>query len=201
MTPPLSRAQLLSRGAKGGAALLVTGSIAGALTGSAAADTIPDADLAYARLLVAAELLASDFYGQAIASKKVSGDALKYMKRAFFNEQEHYQSMAQILSAAGQAPAVAEDFDFAYPNGTFASLASIAKLGVTLETALVGAYLGAVDGLEANALKQPVARIAASEAQHLSVLRRLIGRDPIGVSFPSPLTIDEASDALDAFAS
>ena len=33
-------------------------------------DTIPDADLAYARLLVGAELLAADFYGQAIAAKR-----------------------------------------------------------------------------------------------------------------------------------
>ena len=200
MTAPFCRAQLFSRSAKGGAALLVTGSIAGALTGSAAADTIPDADLAYARLLVGAELLASDFYGQAIASKKVSGDTLKSMKRAFFNEQEHYQAMAQILSGAGQPPAAAEDFDFVYPQGTFASTASIAKIGVTLETAFLGAYLGAVDGLQTSALKLTVARIAASEAEHMSVMSRLTGADPIGISFPASLTIDEASDALDAFA-
>ena len=40
MTAPLSRAQLLSRSAKGGVALLASGSIAGALSGSAAADDI-----------------------------------------------------------------------------------------------------------------------------------------------------------------
>ena len=108
--------------------------------------------------------------------------------------------MALILSGAGQPPAVAEDFDFVYPEGTFASTASMAKVGVTLEAAFLGAYLGAVDGLATSALKQSVARIAASEAQHLSVLNRLAGAAPIGISFPAPLTIDEASDALDAFA-
>ena len=72
---------------------------------------------------------------------------------------------------------------------------------MTLETVFLGAYLGAVDGLQTNALKQPVARIAASEAEHLSVLTRLSGGDPVGISFPDALTIDEASNALDAYTS
>jgi hypothetical protein len=70
-----------------------------------------------------------------------------------------------------------------------------------METAILGAYLGAVDALHTNALKQPVARIAASEAEHLSVFTRLAGGAPVGLSFPVPLTIDEASDALDAYTS
>jgi hypothetical protein len=63
------------------------------------------------------------------------------------------------------------------------------------------AYLGAVDGLQTARLKQPVARIAASEAQHLSVFAELSGGDPVGVSFPDPLTSDEASNAFGAYAS
>jgi hypothetical protein len=91
VTAPFSRAELLSRGAKGGVGLLASGSIAGALTGSAAAGMVPDGDLAYAP-------------------------------------------------------------------------------------------------------------IAASEAQHLSLFMQHAGHDPIGISFPAALRIDEASDALDAFA-
>lgn len=201
MTVSLSRTQLFSRGAKGGAALLVVGSAGGFFAGSAAADAISDADLAYARLLVGTELLAADFYARAIASQQLSGEPLKHLKRALFNEQEHYQSVSGILTGAGQPPAVAEDFDFSYPNGTFGSKASIVKLGVALETTFLGAYLGAVGALQANALKQPVARIAASEAEHLSVFTRLSGGDPIGISFPNAFSIDEASGALDAFTS
>jgi hypothetical protein len=44
----MSRAQVLARSAKAGVALVATGSLAGAPAGSAAADTVPDADLAYA---------------------------------------------------------------------------------------------------------------------------------------------------------
>ncbi len=201
MSPGFSRTQLLSRGAKGGAVVLLAGSVAGPLAGQAEADAIPDGDLAYARLLVGAELLAADFYARAIASKRYGGDALKYLKRALFNEQEHYDAMAGVLNGAGQPPAVAEDFDFAYPKGAFASKASIAKLGMTLEAASLGAYLGAVDGLQTGALKVPAARIAASEAQHLSVFAQHAGHDPIGISFPAPLTIEAASDALDAYTS
>jgi len=105
------------------------------------------------------------------------------------------------LSGAGQTPAVASDFEFSYPNGAFASKASIARLGVRLEATFMGAYLGAVEGLQTSALKQPVAQIAANEAEHLSVFLRLSGRSPIGIALPRPLTIDEASNALDVFTS
>ena len=74
MTARVSRGQLISRGAKGGAALLLASSFGGSLVDSAAAaDTVPDSDLAYARLLVGAELLGSDFYARAIASKRFAG--------------------------------------------------------------------------------------------------------------------------------
>jgi hypothetical protein len=202
MTARVSRGQLISRGAKGGAALLLTSSLSGSLVDSAvAADTVPDGDLAYARLLVAAELLGLDFYARAIASKRLSGDPLGSMKRARLNERAHYDTMSEILSGAGQIAAVASDFDFSYPKGAFASKSSIAKLGVRLEAAFMGAYLGAVEGLQTNALKQLVAQIAANEAEHLSVFMRLSGRSPVGIALPRPLTIDEASNTLDVFTS
>jgi hypothetical protein len=134
LTVTLSRAQLVSRGFKTGAALIAAGSATELLTGTACADTIPDDDLAYARLLVAAELLGADFYARAIASKRFDARAQACLKRARFNEREHNESVAGILSGAGQTPAAVTDFDFSYPKGSFASRTGIAKLGVTLET-------------------------------------------------------------------
>src|SRR3954468_3379736 len=55
----VTRAGLLA----GGVALLLPAR-------AAAADPVPDEDLAYARLLIGAELLAADFYVKAVASKK-----------------------------------------------------------------------------------------------------------------------------------
>jgi hypothetical protein len=119
-----SRTELFARSAKGGAALMIAGSVAGTFARRAAADPISDSDLAYARLLVAAELLAADFYALVIAAKLFEGPALKSLKRALFNEHEHYDSVATILNDAGQPPAVAADIDFSYPKGAFASKAS-----------------------------------------------------------------------------
>src|SRR6476620_1692892 len=75
VTAGLSRAQLVTRGLKGGAAILVAGSATGVVAGSASADAIPDDDLAYARLLVAVELLGADFYTRALSYQRFDGKA------------------------------------------------------------------------------------------------------------------------------
>jgi Ferritin-like domain len=194
----ITRGQLLSRSAKGGAALLVAGSALGTFVETAAA-VLPVGDLAYARLLVGAELLASDFYSLAIAAGNANRTVTSYLKRAYANEQEHYTSVAQIVSGSGGTPAVSGDIDFSYPNGTFASQHSIAKFAAHLEATILGAYLGAVDGIQTASLKAGLARIAANEAQHLGYFSAAGGGKAFSLSFPPALTIDQASNALDAF--
>jgi len=195
----ITRGQLLSRGAKGGAAVLVAGSALGQFAATAAAAPLPTGDLAYARLLVGVELLAADFYAQAIAAANAGSDAAWYLKRASFNEQEHYQSVAGILTGAGLTPAVAGDIDFSYPAGTFDTAGSIAKLAQQLEDLSLGAYLGAIAGMQTPALLGGLARIAACEARHSAYFSTLLGGKAFRSSFPSALTIDQVSNALDAF--
>jgi hypothetical protein len=197
----MTRGQLFSRGAKGGAALLVAGTSLAQFVDSAAADPLSTTDLAYGRLLVGAELLASDFYTQAVAASNSRASVLKYLKKAYANEQEHYQSVAGILSGAGVTPAVSTDIDFTYPKGAFATEGSVLKLAQQLETIMLGTYLGAVGGMQTNSLKQGIAQIAASEAQHLSYMWTKNGGKAFSVAFPPALTIDQASAAMDAFAS
>jgi rubrerythrin len=199
VSAPLTRGQLLSRSAKRGAALLVAGSAVGALVDVAAAAPLPTTDLAYARLLVGAELLASDFYTQALAAANTGPTVTKYLKLAYANEQEHYQSVAGIVSGAGQTPAVAGDIDFSYPDGTFDSQGSIIKFAQQLETTILGAYLGAIGGIQTDELKTGIARIAACEAQHASYFATVMGGKAFNLSFPSDLAIDQASNALDAY--
>ena len=170
-----------------------------AVAPSALADGLPDSDLAHARLLVAVELLLLDFYGRAVAAKRFRAPGLDVLRRAQANEAEHLTAVSGILTGAGQVPATADDIDFAYPARTFASAEGIARVGQKLEQLALGAYLGAVDGVRATALKQPLARIAACEAQHLAAFRGEATGHELGQSFPPALTIDEASDALDAY--
>jgi hypothetical protein len=53
--------------------------------------------------------------------------------------------------------------------------------------------------VQTTSLTQPLARIAASEAQHLSLWGYELGGRPLSLAFPAPYTIDEASAALDAY--
>ncbi len=197
---PLTRSQLLSRSAKTGAALLVTGAGFGRFAEAAKADLLSDGDLAYARLLIGLELLSIDFYARALAAKQLKPPGQKRLRQALSHEQAHYQSVGQILIGAGLTPAGDGDIDYAYPSDAFTKPGSIAKLGFQLETISVGAYLGAVSGLQSSQLVQQMARIAASEAQHLSVFGSSLGR-PFGFAFPAPLPIDQISIALDSFES
>jgi hypothetical protein len=198
VTASITRAQLLSRSAKGAAALLVAGS-ALSLVEAAAADPLPVSDIAYARLLVGAELLGSDFYTQAIAAANTGATVTRYLKKAYANEQEHYQSVAGIVSGAGQTPAVSGDIDFSYPKGTFDSEASIVKFAQQLEATMLGAYLGAIGSMQTNALKTGLAQIAACEAQHSAYFTTASGGKAFSLSFPPALPIDQASNALDAY--
>ena len=73
--------------------------------------------------------------------------------------------------------------------------------GVALETAFVGAYMGAIPALSDNGLKKVAAQIGANEAQHLTVLKSL---DAGGTLVPNPslpevLTAAEATAAVTPF--
>jgi hypothetical protein len=196
VTVSLSRAELFKRGAQGGAALAVAGGVFGAAAAAASADPISGQDMAYVRLLVGAELLASDFYAQAVASSQATGSAARYLKRAYMNEQEHYQSVAGILSGAFVTPAVSGDFDFSYPTGTFDTPAAIFAEAAKIETLVRGSYLGASGGMQTAQFKTGLAQIAACEAQHASYFSTKTGGKAFWLSFPPALTIQQASDAM-----
>jgi ferritin-like protein len=199
VTAEFTRAELFSRGAKGGALLLGAGAAAVVLAPAAAADPLSDNDLAYVRLLVATELLGIDFYTRAIDAKKLSPTGQKYLKAALVNEKEHYQSVAGILSGANLVPAVSADIDFAYPKGSFDTASAVTKLAARLQATFLGAYLGAVGGMQASPLLGGIGRIAANQAQHLSVFQNMLFGRPINVSFPQAMSIQEVSNVMDGF--
>lgn len=191
----------MRRGALGGGALVLSSAGIAALAGRASAATLPDTDLSYLRLLIGAELLAADFQAQALASGKLGRQATTVVKKMAADEAAHYTGLAQLLTAAGQVPATADDIDFVYPKGAFASSASILKLAGQIETLVLGTYLGAIENVQTLELRLPIGQIAANEAQHVGAVAVLAGRNAIGRAFAASLSIDAASAALDQYES
>ncbi len=188
-----TRAQFLSRGARGGLALIAGGSILGLAEGTAFGAVTADTDIA--KLAATAELLAIDFYGHAIRSKKLRGDELGYLVGARANEQAHYAALKGVLK--GGTP---KGLKFSYPKGAFNSRHSIGMLGEALETAFVGAYMGAVTALKSNELKGVAAEIGACESRHLSVLTNIAaGAIVPAPDLPKVLTAAQASAAVSPF--
>ena len=189
-----TRAQFLRRAGGGGLALVAGGSVLGLAQGSALAATA-SGDVAIAKLAATAELLAIDFYTKAIASKQLKGDELSYLAGALGNEQAHYAALKAVLGTA-----TPKGLKFKYAAGAFASRTSIGKLGEALETAFVGAYMGAVTALQSNALKGVAAEIGACESRHLSVLTNIASNSIIPApNLPQVFTAAQATKAVSAF--
>jgi rubrerythrin len=192
---------LVRRGVVGGGALIVSASGLAVLPAVASADTLPDGDLAYLRLLIAAELLAVDFQTQALGSGKLKHAARTLLRRMRSDETAHYNSLAALMTAAGQVPATSADIDFSYPKGSFRTSLSITRLAARLERLLVGAYVGAVENVETAEVRLPIGQIAANEAQHAGALAALHGESVVGKAFAPAMSIGAVSNALDEFES
>ena len=188
-----TRAQFLARGAKGGVALVAGGALLGLAEGTAFGAASSDADIA--KLAATAELLAIDFYSHAINSKQIKGDELAYLAGAKGNEVDHYNALKGVLKSATPS-----GLKFTYPKGSFASRKAIGMLGEALETAFVGAYMGAVTALQSNELKGVAAEIGACESRHLSVLTNIAANLIVAApSLPKVLTAAQATAAVTPF--
>ena len=188
-----TRAEFITRGAKGGVALVAGGSVLALAQGSAFGAATSDAQIA--KLAATAELLAIDFYKKAIASKKIKGDELGYLAAAMSNERAHYAALKGVLKSATPAR-----LKFKYPAGSFSSRKRIGKLGMALETAFVGAYMGAVPALKSNELKAVAAEIGACESRHLSVISNIAANRIVPApDLPKVLTAKQALAAVRPF--
>jgi len=184
----------------GGGALLASASGLGALAPAAFADGVPDGDLAYLRLLIASELLAMDFYGQALYTGLLQARGTAVANRISADEAEHYALLAALMTADGQTPATAGDIDFSYPARTFASRRSILGFAKELERLLTGAYIDALENVQTPGYRETMAQILASEAQHHGALAALRGEPVIGRP-PLPVRMDVMSNFLDRYES
>ncbi|GEM_PF-1492516 len=204
MRESLTRAELLAAGATAfvaGSVHFWPGGDTRAAAPPSAPGTVPDDDLAYVRLLIAFELLAIDFYGNALRSRRLDQRTSADVRAALANEHAHYAFLAGTIVAAGATPLRAADIDFTYPKDAFYTAASVMQLALELETVGLGAYLGAAGVVVTPALQSTLVRISANEAQHQSTFARLDRKPAFEGAFPQQLTIEEASAALGTYTS
>jgi hypothetical protein len=158
-----------------------------------------EAELAYANFAIAAEFLMQDFYARALAAKLFAGTAKNGAMHARFNEGEHVKALSTLLTDAGQSVPVADDFAFQWPKETFSSAGTAAKAGIEIEGAAVGAYVSAATAITIPSYRSLFARMLADEGQHLAMLSWLVRGRPVGLSFPSALDLEAASQALEPY--
>ena len=191
---PVNRRSLLLSTA--GAGLALSGLTAPRSLAAAAAT---DDELAFASFGQAAELLLHDFYAKTGAAKIVAGPSLRDVARAGLNATEHATALAKLLTDAGQTAALAEDFEFAWPNGTFATAKSAGATGLEIARPVLGVYLSAAATVSIASYRTLFASMAANVAQQAGFLSRLAGGRTVGISFPAAVDVETASDAIEAY--
>ncbi len=180
-----------------GAGLAVSG-LAGTTRGLAAS-TATDDELAYANFGQATEFLLKDFYVKAAAAKLASGTVARNLARGAFNANEHAVALRTLLTDAGQTAAVEADFEFVWPDGTYAKAHSTMAAGLTITNALLGTYISAASSVSIASYRALYASMAANLAQQVGAISELGGGRVVGISFPPAVDVETASDAIEAY--
>ncbi len=164
-----------------------------------AALTATDDELAYANFGLATELLLQDFHAKTAAAKVIRGSAAREFARSSLNASQHADALSMLLIGAGQTAAVAEDFSFSWPGGSFANPNSVSAAGLTVARPLLGVYMSAAAAISIPSYRTLFASMAANVAQQVSALSLLSGGRAVGISFPSAIDVETASDAIEAY--
>lgn len=180
-----------------GAGLVLSGLAAPASGLAAVAPT--DEELAYANFGLATEFLLKDFYANAAAAKLITGSGAREVARGGLNAAEHAVALAKLLLDAGQTAAVEEDFEFAWPDGTFSNKSSATTAGLKITQPLLGVYLSAASEIVIPSYRTLFASMAANVAQQAGALSHLVGGRIVGVSFPAAVSVETASDAIEIY--
>jgi hypothetical protein len=157
-----------------------------------------DEELAYANFGVAAEFLLQDFYARITEAKLFQPNAQHNMNAGARSASEHAIALSQLLTDAGQTPALADDFEFAWPEGTFDAKEPAATAGLIVTQTLLGLYLTAAAAVSVPSYRVLYVSMAANLAQQVAALSQILSGRGTGVSFPPALDLESASDAVEA---
>lgn len=167
-----------------------------ALGGAGLARAATEEDLAWLRLSASAELVAAAFCAAGARARVLSPGERRRFREALTADRRHYILLAAAIGA--DAP-TESDFSIGFPRRTFGSRARLLAVGARIKRTLVGLNLGATESISDPGLRALTARIAASEAAHLSYLSSLAGGAVLGAAMPRVLGIEGATAGLAPF--
>jgi Ferritin-like domain len=164
--------------------------------GASEAKAATEEELAWLRLSASAELVAEAFCAGAVGARVLRRAERQRFREALAADRRHYGLLA---AAIGPETPTRLDFSIAFRRATFRSRARLLAVGTRIKRTLVGLNLGAAASISDPGLRALTARIAASEAAHLSYLSSLAGGAVLGAAMPGVLDIERATQELTPF--
>jgi hypothetical protein len=158
-----------------------------------------DDDIGFLSFATVAERAARDFYRAAHSQKAtgLSATERRHIDRIASAKRSHIE---RLDAALGSEAPLTEDFQTVLPAGSVQTRKRILRLGEQLETLLVRVYINGVAFTEDPATRLFLGRLLAYDAEQLAWLRSASGHaSPAGLL--SPIDLEPAADALDAFLS
>ena len=186
------RRELLRRGFALGGAAIAAASIP-LLLATRDAFAQASGDAAVLEGAINLEQVAVIAYDSVIAGGLLSPAALRVARRFREHEREHAKTLSTALTDLGGTPpappAGAADVDKVVEGlSEVRTQADVVNFLIELELAAVAAYHEAHGELLETRLLQTSASIMANEGQHLVVLRKLVGADPVPNAFETGAT-------------
>ncbi|HEY0632217.1 MAG TPA: ferritin-like domain-containing protein [Thermoleophilaceae bacterium] len=186
----ITRSAFILRGALAAGAVYGLGAVAPFVSSALGAAADDRNVLAFALTL---EQLESAFY-RAAAGAGLTGQAQTLAKTFGAHEDQHVQTLTQLITQLGAKPAAAPKTKFGLSDQ-----ASFLKLAVTLEDTGVAAYNGAAPLLKTVDVLSALGSIVNVEARHSAALRTLAGQDPAPQAFDKPMNAPQVAAAIGKF--
>ncbi|GAC1383708.1 MAG: hypothetical protein NVSMB42_00760 [Herpetosiphon sp.] len=151
-------------------------------------------DLDILNFALTLEHLEATFYKMAVASGKLSGQALTILTAIGDHENQHVAALTSVITKLGGTPAAAAA---KYNFGSMASQAEILATAETLEGVGVGAYTGAAPLIKDRAGILPsAASIEQVESRHFAAIRFLRNENPTPEAFGPSLSVADVLKAV-----
>jgi rubrerythrin len=180
----LDRRALFTRGARlalSGTTLALLTGIGGSTSLRRASAATMSADIDTLNVALGLEHEAIAAYQVGAGSGLLKPDVLKVAVGFQSDHKQHRDILAKTIGQLGGAPVA--DGKHQFPVDKLKSQADVLRFALGLEMGAASAYLGTIPGFENRDLAKAAASIMGVEAQHVAILKSVLGEAPIENAF------------------